>query len=33
MLAVGMLVVIGVVIMNLIADILYRVVNPQIRFE
>jgi ABC-type dipeptide/oligopeptide/nickel transport system permease component len=26
-------VVIGVVIMNLIADILYRVVNPQIRFE
>ena len=33
MLAVGMLVVVGVVIMNLIADILYRVVNPQIRIE
>ncbi len=31
MLAVGMLVVVGVVVMNLIADILYRVVNPQIR--
>jgi peptide/nickel transport system permease protein len=33
MLACGMLVVVGVVIMNLIADILYRVVNPQIRIE
>lgn len=33
MLAIGMLVVVGVVIMNLIADVLYRVVNPQIRFE
>lgn len=33
MLAIGMLVVFGVVIMNLMADLLYRVVNPQIRFE
>ncbi len=33
MLAIGMLVVFGVVVMNLIADLLYRVVNPQIRFE
>jgi peptide/nickel transport system permease protein len=33
MLAVGMVVVVGVVIMNLIADILYTVVNPQIRLE
>ena len=33
MLAVGMVVVAGVVIMNLIADILYTVVNPQIRLE
>jgi len=33
MLAIGMLVVFGVVIMNLTADLLYRVVNPQIRFE
>ncbi len=33
MLAVGMVVVVGVVVMNLIADILYRVINPQIRLE
>lgn len=33
MLAVGMLIVVGVVAMNLVADILYRVVNPQIRIE
>jgi peptide/nickel transport system permease protein len=33
MLAIGMVVVVGVVIMNLIADILYTVVNPQIRLE
>jgi peptide/nickel transport system permease protein len=31
MLGVGMVVVVGVVIMNLIADILYTIVNPQIR--
>ena len=31
MLAVGMLIVVGVVIMNLLADIGYAVVNPQIR--
>lgn len=31
MLAIGMLVVVGVVVMNLIADLLYRIVNPQIR--
>jgi len=33
MLAVGMVVVVGVVIMNLLADILVAVVNPQIRLE
>ena len=33
MLAVGMVVVVGVVIMNLVADILYTIVNPQIRLE
>jgi peptide/nickel transport system permease protein len=33
MLAVGMMVVAAVVIMNLIADLLYTVVNPQIRLE
>jgi peptide/nickel transport system permease protein len=33
MLAIGMVVVVGVVIMNLIADILYTLVNPQIRLE
>ena len=31
MLAIGMLVVFGVVVMNLITDLLYRFVNPQIR--
>ena len=31
MLAVGMLIVVGVVVMNLLADIAYAVVNPQIR--
>jgi peptide/nickel transport system permease protein len=33
MLGVGMVVVVGVVIMNLLADILYTLVNPQIRLE
>ncbi len=33
MLAIGMIVVVGVVIMNLIADILYTFINPQIRLE
>ena len=33
MLAISMVVVVGVVLMNLIADLLYTVVNPQIRLE
>lgn len=33
MLALGMLIIIGVIIMNLLADILYTIVNPQIRFN
>ena len=33
MLAVGMLVVVCVVLMNLVADVLYTLVNPQIRLE
>jgi peptide/nickel transport system permease protein len=33
MLAVGMLIVVGVVVMNFIADLLYTVVNPQISLE
>jgi peptide/nickel transport system permease protein len=33
MLAVGMLVVTGVVVMNFVADVLYTVVNPQIRLD
>lgn len=33
MLAVGMVVVVAVVAMNLVADILYTIVNPQIRLE
>lgn len=33
MLAIGMLIVLGVVLMNLLADIAYTVVNPQIRFD
>jgi peptide/nickel transport system permease protein len=33
MLAVGMLVVVAVVVMNLVADVLYTVVNPQIRLD
>jgi peptide/nickel transport system permease protein len=33
MLAVGMLVVVGVVVMNFIADLLYTVINPQISFD
>jgi peptide/nickel transport system permease protein len=33
MLAVGMVVIVAVVIMNLVADLLYAVVNPQIRFK
>ena len=33
MLAIGMVVVVGVVIMNLVADLLYTLVNPQIRLE
>ena len=31
MLAIGVIIIVGVVIMNLLADILYTVVNPQIR--
>jgi peptide/nickel transport system permease protein len=31
MLAIGMLIVVGVVLMNLLADIAYAIVNPQIR--
>ncbi len=33
MLAVGMLIVVGVVLMNLLADIGYGVANPQIRHQ
>jgi peptide/nickel transport system permease protein len=33
MLSIGMIIVLGVVLMNLLADILYTVVNPQIRFD
>jgi peptide/nickel transport system permease protein len=33
MLAVGMLVVVAVVVMNFVADVLYTVVNPQIRLD
>ena len=33
MLAIGMLIVVGVVLMNLLADIAYAVVNPQIRHD
>jgi peptide/nickel transport system permease protein len=33
MLAVGMLIVTGVIAMNLLADIAYTLVNPQIRFD
>lgn len=33
MLAIGMLIVVGVVLMNLLADIAYTVVNPQIRHD
>ncbi len=33
MLAIGMLIVVGVVLMNLLADIAYTVANPQIRFD
>jgi peptide/nickel transport system permease protein len=33
MLAVGMLIVVGVIAMNLLADIAYTFVNPQIRFD
>ena len=33
MLAVGMLIVVGVVLMNLLADIAYTIANPQIRFD
>ena len=33
MLAIGMLVLVGVVVMNLLADLLYFVVNPQIRLR
>lgn len=32
MLAIGMLIMIGVVVMNLIADLVYTMVNPQIRY-
>ena len=33
MLAIGMMIVVGVVLMNLLADIAYTVVNPQIRID
>jgi ABC-type dipeptide/oligopeptide/nickel transport system permease component len=33
MLAVGMLIVVSVVLMNLLADIAYTFANPQIRFD
>lgn len=33
MLAIGVIIIVGVVVMNLLADILYTVVNPQIRLE
>jgi peptide/nickel transport system permease protein len=33
MLAIGMIIIVGVVIMNLLADILYTVINPQIRLN
>ena len=33
MLAVGMIIIVGVVLLNLLADILYTVVNPRIRLE
>ncbi len=33
MLAIGVLIVVGVVLMNLLADIAYSVANPQIRFD
>ena len=33
MLAVGMIIIIGVVLLNLVADILYTVINPRIRLE
>lgn len=33
MLGIGMLIVIGVVLMNLLADIAYTIANPQIRFD
>ena len=33
MLAIGMIVIVGVMLMNLVADIVYTLVNPQIRLE
>jgi peptide/nickel transport system permease protein len=33
MLAIGVLIVVGVVVMNLLADIAYSIANPQIRFD
>ena len=33
MLAIGMVVIVGVVVMNLLADILYTFANPQIRLR
>jgi len=33
MLAIGAIILVGVVVMNLLADLLYTVVNPQIRYE
>lgn len=33
MLAIGMLVIVGVMLMNLVADIVYTIVNPQIRLD
>jgi peptide/nickel transport system permease protein len=33
MLAIAMMIVVGVVLMNLLADIAYTIVNPQIRID
>lgn len=33
MLAIGVIIIVGVVVMNLLADILYTVINPQIRLD
>jgi peptide/nickel transport system permease protein len=33
MLAIGMIIVVGVILMNLLSDIIYTIVNPQIRAQ